>query len=431
MKMRVHVLLAAVWLCAPSALVRADDWPQWRGPERNDISHETGLLKSWPTGGPPLVWTFTNAGAGYSGPAIVGNHLLTMGALGNTESVFAIDVLTGKKLWATAIGDKFSYQQWGDGPRGTPTVDGPLLYALGGQGNLVCLESATGKKRWQVSMQRDLGGKMLNNWGYTESPLVDGEKVICSPGGPKGTIAALNKITGKVIWRSKELTDVAAYSSAIVAEAGSVRQYVELTGKGVAGVAADDGRLLWHYIQPAYRTAVIPTAIFHDGFVYATSGYGAGCNLIQLMPDGKKFEAVPVYANKKMTNHHGGVVLVGDHLYGYSESEHAWICQDFKTGDIVWSERKKLGKGSLTCADGHLVCYSENDGTAVLIAASPEGWKESGRFTLPRETSIRKANSKIWTHPVIANGRLFLRDQDLVFCFDVREHTASRQQLAR
>jgi outer membrane protein assembly factor BamB len=280
-------------------------------------------------------------------------------------------------------------------------------------------------------MQSDLGGEMMSNWGYTESPLVDGEKLVCSPGGPRGTIAALDKKTGKEIWRSKELTDPAAYSSLIVAETGGVRQYIELTGKGVAGVAADDGRLLWHYIQAAYRTAVIPTAIFHEGFVYATSGYGAGCDLIQLKPDGNKFEAVRVYASKKMTNHHGGVVLVGDHIYGYSDSEKAWICQDFKTGDIVWSEKKNLGKGSLTCADGHLICYSEKDGTVALIAASPEGWKGSGRFTLPRETSIRKANGKIWTHPVVANGRLYLRDQDLISCFDVREHTASRQQAVR
>jgi outer membrane protein assembly factor BamB len=426
MKMRVHWLLASVWLCAPVALVRGDDWPQWRGPERNDISHEKGLMRSWPKSGPPLVWTYSNLGAGYSGPAIVGNHLFTIGAPDNIESVVAIDVKTGKRLWATPIGDMFSFGAWGDGPRGTPTVDGSVLYALGGQGHLACLDCETGKKRWQISMQEDLGGRMMSNWGYTESPLVDGDKVICSPGGPDGTVAALDKKTGKVIWRSKELTDPAAYSSLIVADVGGVRQYIGLTGKGVAGVAADDGRLLWHYIQSAYRTAVIPSPIYHDGLVYATSGYGAGCDLLKLKPDGQQFEAEQVYANKNMTNHHGGVVLVGEHIYGYSDKERPWICQDFKTGEIVWAEKGKLGKGSLTCADGHLYCYSENEGTVVMISASPKGWQESGRFKIPRQTTISKPSGKIWTHPVVANGRLYLRDQDLLFCFDVREHTASR-----
>jgi outer membrane protein assembly factor BamB len=426
MKMRVPWLLAPIWLCAQAAMVRGDDWPQWRGPERNEVSQEKGLLKSWPESGPALLWTYADLGAGYSGSAIVGNHLYTIGAPKNKESVIALDVKTGKKLWDTPIGDMFSYGAWGDGPRSTPTVDGKFLYALGGQGNLACIECETGKKVWQISMWNDLGGQMMSNWGYAESPLVDGDKVICCPGGGEGTVAALDKKTGKVLWRSRELTDRAAYSSLIVAEVGSVRQYINLTGNGVAGVAAADGRLLWHYNQDSYRTAVIPTAIFHDGLIYATSGYGAGCDLIKLKPDGQKVEAEQVYANKNMTNHHGGVVLLGDHIYGYSDKERAWICQDFKTGEIVWTEGKKLGKGSLTCADGHLYCYSENDGTLVMIAASPNGWSESGRFKIPRETRIRRPSGKIWTHPVIANGRLYLRDQDLLFCFDVREHTARR-----
>jgi outer membrane protein assembly factor BamB len=415
-------VVAAVSLCALFEL--ASDWPQWRGPERTDLSHETGDLQSWPPSGPPLLWTFDNAGVGYSGPAIVGERLYTMGGREGQETVFAIDTKNGKEIWATPFGGIFT-NNWGDGPRGTPTVDGELLFAIGGQGDIVCLEAATGKERWKLNMQGDLGGQMMSDWGYTESPLVDGDKLVCSPGGSGGTLAALDKKDGKVIWRSKDLTDPAAYSSIILAEVGGIRQYVQVTGKGVAGVAAKDGQLLWHYEKPNFQTAVIPTPIFHDGYVYITAGYGAGCDLIKLVPDGGTVKDEKVYANRNMMNHHGGVVLVGDYLYGYSDSERGWICQEFKTGNLVWAEKRKLGKGSITCVGDRLYCYSEDQGTAVLIEASPAGWKEHGRFTIPRETTIRKPSGRIWTHPVVANGRLYLRDQDLLFCFDVKDHAAS------
>jgi outer membrane protein assembly factor BamB len=415
-------LFAHVLVLVPAG---AADWPQWRGPDRTDISKETGLLKNWPREGPRLLWTDANAGVGYSGPAIVGERLYTMGARDDTEYLYALDTKTGKEVWAAKVGPLFN-NRWGDGPRGTPTVEGELLYAIGGQGQLVCLETKTGKLRWQTNLKSDLGGQMMSGWGYTESPLVDGDKLVCSPGGSKGTLAALDKKTGKLLWRSKGLTDPAAYSSCIVAQVSGVRQYVQMTGKGVAGVAAKDGGLLWHYPKDNYRTAVIPTPIFHDDSVYATAGYGAGCDRIKLTPEGKGgIKAEEVYSNKNMVNHHGGVVLVGEHLYGYSDSERAWICQEFKTGNIVWSEKRKLGKGSVTYADGHLYCYAESDGTAVLIEASPEGWKESGRFKIPRETTVRSPSGKIWTHPVVANGRLYLRDQDLIFCFDVSDRAVS------
>jgi outer membrane protein assembly factor BamB len=298
-------------------------------------------------------------------------------------------------------------------------VDGDAVYALGGQGELVCVEAATGKRRWGVNMEHDLGGQMMSGWGYTESPLVDGDHLVCTPGGGQGTLAALDKKTGKVVWRSKDLIEPAAYSSIVVGTMDGVRQYVQLTPGGVVGVAADDGRLLWRSRVAVNGTATIPTAVVHGDYVYATSGYGAGCALLKLTPEGQAVRAETVYANKEMENHHGGVVLVDGHIYGYSD-RNGWVCQDFPTGKLVWSERRKLGKGSVTYADGHLYCYTEDNGTVALVRATTSGWTEDGRFEIPRHTKRPRKSGLVWTHPVIADGRLYLRDQDLIFCFDIK-----------
>jgi outer membrane protein assembly factor BamB len=406
----------AVALCA-----YAEDWPQWQGPDRTNVSKETGLLPSWPSGGPKLLWTFREAGAGYSGPAVVGDRLYTMGADEKSEFIYAIDLKTQKKAWSTEFGTVFK-EGHGNGPRGTPTVDGDLVFAVGGQGTIVCVKAATGEKVWSKNFKTDLGGTMMSGWGYTESPLLDGDKVVCTPGGNKGAVAALNKKTGELVWQSKEFTDKAAYSSLVPAEIGGVRQYVLMTGEHVAAVAAKDGKLLWKYDR-AGRVAAIPTPVVSGELVYATSGYGAGCNLVKVVPASNLLKAEEGYANKDMTNHHGGVVLVGDYLYGHSDSK-GWVCQKFKTGEVVWAERGKLGKGSLTCADGHLICYSEKGGDVVLVKTTPDGWKEDGRFKIPEESKIRAGSGAIWTHPVVANGRLYLRDQDLIFCYDLKSAAA-------
>ena len=417
-------LLSILCLLASSISGIAGDWPQWRGPDRTDVSKETGLLKSWPKDGPKLLWTCSDGGLGYAGPAIVGDRLYTMGAKDESEFVYALDVSSGKEVWACELGKLFQ-NGWGNGPRGTPTIDGKNLYALGGQGELCCVEIATGKKLWHSNLEKDLGGKMMSGWGRTESLLVDGDVVVCTPGGSKGTIAALDKNSGKVVWRSSKLTDAAAYSSLIIAEADGVKQYVTLTGNAVVGVSAKDGTLLWRHPKAEYRTAVIPTAIYHDGHVYATTGYGAGCDLLKLSTDSGGTKAEKIYSNKKMVNHHGGVVLVGENLFGYSDNERGWVCQNFKSGEIVWKEGRKLGKGSVTFADGRLYCYSEGDGTVALIEASGSGWKEQGRFKIPQQTTKRSQRGKIWTHPVVANGKLYLRDQDLIFCFDIKDQASA------
>jgi outer membrane protein assembly factor BamB len=410
------VLTACLILTLPAL---AADWPQWQGPDRNNVSKETGLLKSWPKEGPKLLWTYEDTGAGYSGPSIVGDRLHILGESDKADFVCALDVKNGTKLWASDYAPPFS-QDRGNGPRSSPTVDGDVLYAIGGQGDLVCVATADGKILWQKNLRKDLGGDMMSGWGYSESPLVDGDKLICTPGGKQGTLAALDKKTGDILWRSKDVTDKAGYSSIIAVEVGGIRQYVQQTGQGVIGVAAKDGKLLWRHPRPEFKTAIIPTPIFHDNLVYVTDGYGLGCDQLKLTPDdsgGVKAErSYDKSVLKTVDNKHGGVVLVGDYIYGWTDSGNKWVCQEFKTGKIVW-ESKELGRGSITCADGHLYCYSESDGTAMLIDASPDGWKEHGRFKIPRT----KKPGSIWTHPVVANGRLYLRDQNLLYCYDVKE----------
>lgn len=406
--------VATVWSFG-ALPTKSFDWPQWRGPDRTDISRQTGLLTSWPSGGPPLVWTFSDAGLGYSSPAVVGDRLFTTGASKDGEILYAIDLQTRKKVWSVDVGPLF-VNGWGDGPRGTPTVDGDLVYALGGQGNLVCVNAETGKKLWTKRMKADLGGEQMSGWGYTESPLVDGNLVLVTPGGNQGAVAAFDKKTGDLKWRSTTFKDKAGYSSLVVGEAFGIRQYVQLTGQSVVGIAAVDGKLLWRFAYST-RTAAIPTPIVKDNYVYVSSGYGTGCALVKLTQKGTGIEATEVYANKDMENHHGGVILVGDHLYGYSQKG-GWVCQDFKTGKVVWSNRG-VGKGCLTCADGHLYCYGERDGNCALVEASPTGYKETGNFKIPQETKLPRKSGKIWTHPVVSNGKLYLRDQDLIFCYDI------------
>jgi outer membrane protein assembly factor BamB len=405
-----------------AAVAAAADWPQWRGPDRDDVSKESGLLKSWPEGGPKLVWTSEDAGIGYSGPAIVGDRVYILGGDGEQDLAIALGAASGKKVWSAPIGP-FVRNNYGSGTRSTPTVEGDFLYALGAAGQLHCLKTADGSAVWSVDLVKDLGGSKPN-WNYSESPLVDGDQVVCSPGGGKGTLAALDKKTGKVRWRSTGLTDAAGYSSIVPDEVGGVRQYVQQTMKGVAGVAAKDGRLVWYYRNDRYKVAVIPSPVVHDNYVYAVAGYGAGPTLLELTPDGTKDRVKQLYDNtamRVMDNKHGGVVRVGDYVYGWSDADRGkWVCQEFKTGKEVWSS-KKLGRGSITCADGRLYCYSEDKGTCVLVPASPDGWTEKGRFTIPRHTARREFNNNIWTHPVVANGKLYLRDQELLFCFDVRD----------
>ncbi len=411
----VIVSMIAIWLTSLAcAFGAAGDWPQFRGPNRDDISTDTGLLKEWPSGGPPLAWKATGIGAGYSGVSISGQRVFTMGDQAGASYVHALNLADGKLLWSTKVG-KAGAPGWGGfaGPRCTPTVDGNLVFAADQWGELVCVNAVTGKELWRKNYEKDFGSKRPE-WGYAESPLVDDDKVVVTPGGPQGALVALNKTSGATVWRSKEFTDAAQYASLIVAEMGGVRQYISLTDASVAGIAAREGRLLWKARRKG-STAVIPTPIYSDHQVYVTSGYNIGCNLFKILIDGDSFIAEQVYDNKVMVNHHGGVVKVGDYLYGYSEGK-GWTCQNFKNGEAVWVEKAKLRKGSLTFADGNFYCREEDGkGTVVLVEATSSGYKERSRFNPPDRSS---KNS--WPHPVVAGGKLYLRDQDVLLCFDVK-----------
>ncbi len=407
--MKLPALILAVSISSLAAV--AADWPQFRGPNRDDVSTETGLLKQWPAGGPKRAWLFENAGQGYSGFSVAAGKLFTIGTRDGKEILLALDATTGKELWAAPVGDVLS-NGWGDGPRGTPSVDGDHVYALSGTGNLVCAQAADGKVLWTKSMA-DLGGKRPG-WGFTESPLVDGKLVLATPGGEKGTMAAFDKMTGAVVWQSADVTEGAQYSSIVPAVIGGKKQYVQLVMQTLFGVDAESGKLVWRTPWSG-KTAVIPTPIVKGDEVFVSSGYGVGCMKVKVNGS----EATNVFFNKDLENHHGGVIRVGDYLYGHSKG--GWTCMAFGDGSVKWVEKSALGKGAIACADGMLYCLEEKSGNAVLIEASPAGWSEKGRFTLDPLTNIRSPKGAIWTHPVIANGKLYLRDQNYISAYDVKK----------
>jgi hypothetical protein len=388
-------------------------WPQWRGPGRDGVSTEKDLLKSWPADGPPLAWKATGIGAGYSGVSVVNGRVYTMGDGPDASYIYALDAEQGRILWAAKLGPTGGGGGY-PGPRCTPSVNDGSIYALGQHGDLLCVEAATGKEIWRKNLVKDFEGVMMSDWGYAESPLVDADRVICTPGGPKGALIALNRKTGALLWRSREFTDPAAYASIVPVKISGVSQYVQLTGESVVGVNADNGGVLWRTARKG-ETAVIPTPVCRDHEIYVTSAYGAGCHMFRITTNSDTFSAEPVYASKAMANHHGGVILVGDYLYGHSEGK-GWICQEFKTGTMVWNERTKLRKGSIAYADGHFYLRSESGkGTVALIEATPKGYIETGRFDQPDRSELNS-----WPPPVIAGARLYLRDQDLLLAYDIR-----------
>lgn len=410
MKSFLSALVVSLALISPMAT--AADWTQWRGPGREDRSPDKGLLKAWPEGGPKQLWVFKDAGLGYAGYSIVAGKLFTMGLREAQELVIAVDVATGKEVWSAPAGPRYP-NRWGDGPRGTPTVDGDHLYALSGQGMLVCLNRADGKQVWSKSLVKDLGGK-LQDWGYTESVLVVGDTVICTPGGSGGTMAALNKKTGAVVWRTTELQDAAQYASPILIQHAGKPQIVQLVMSRFFGVDPANGKVLWNIDFPG-NTAVIPTPVYHDGLVYVSAGYSVGCKAVRLTASGAE---VVYEGNRVMKNHHGGVVRVEDHLYGYSDGP-GWVCQNLKSGQEVWAN-KSLGKGSVHFADGMLYCVTEDGGNVALVEATTIGWNEKSRFKLAPQSTQRSPQGRIWTHPVVLDGKLYLRDQELLHCYDVR-----------
>ena len=413
-------IMLATMLIVSGMELKSQDWAQWRGANREGIAKATDINLDWAQKKPTVAWTFRQAGSGYSAPTIVGTTLYCQGALNSKGFAFAVDTQTGNLKWKQELGREY-VEDRESVPRGSVTVDGNKLYLIRGIGQIHCLSAADGKVIWQKDLVKDFGGRIMSRWGYSESPLVDGNLVICTPGGRQGTLIALDKNTGNLVWACKEWTDDAGHSSPIVVEVDGVRQYIQESGRGVAGVSTTNGKLLWKVDISGFRTAVIPTPIYRDNMVYVTSGYNAGCAAIKLTKTGDKFNAETVYANRNMSNHHGGVVLSGNYIYGYNDAS-GWVCQDLKTGDIVWRERNSTtSKGSVLGVNDRLLLLNERNGLLTVVAASPDGWKEFGRLEIPERTKISTQDNMVWVHPVIANGNLYVRDHDLLFCFNLKK----------
>ncbi|HEY7312934.1 MAG TPA: PQQ-binding-like beta-propeller repeat protein [Gemmataceae bacterium] len=408
-------------VCGLIASSRADDWPQWRGPHRTGISQETGLLKEWPKGGPKLLWERKGIGGGYSTPAIVGDRIYLMANREGKEYVVALAVKDGSQDWATAIGKvgRNEGPQY-PGTRSTPTVEGDCIYALGSDGDLACLEKDMGKILWSKNLKKAFDG-IPGAWAYSESVLIDGDKLICTPGGKKATMVALKKTNGETIWQcALPKGDAAGYASPIAVEVGGIRQYVQFVAGGVIGVDAKTGKFLWRYNKTKDPAANIPTPVFHDGCVFtSTSRNGTGLNRIKVSADAVGSEQV--YFNTIKLNSIGGVVRVGDYVYG-TDARGELVCVDFKTGELKW-QHASVGSAALCYADGMLYVRGqggsgfgkESPALVALVEATPDGYKEKGRFEQPDH-----GDRPAWPHPVVANGRLYLRDGTVLLCYDVK-----------
>ena len=413
--MTKSLTLTALLIAATAFQARSEDWPQWGGPNRDHKSTEKGLLQKWPEGGPKRVWLNQNLGLGYAGLAIKDGRIYIMGGRDNKEYLIALNEKDGKEIWAAEMSPMLENGQWGDGPRGTPTVADGHVYSISGTGALIAADAKDGKVAWKKTMA-EFGGQQ-QNWGYTESPLVENGVLYCTPGGNKGAVIALDAKSGELKWQSSDfVVPNTHYSSLVATDLNGTHQLIRFTEKKLAGIDSKTGKLLWETDFPAGRTAVIPTPIIKENKIYVTAGYGAGCKLVEIGP---KNEVKEIYANTVLGNHHGGVVLVNDHLFGFGEANRGeWVCQKLDTGNEVWTD-KAIGKGAILFADGRLYCLSEEKGEVALVKPSTEGWEEHGRFTLQAQSSKRSRSGKIWMHPVVANGKLYLRDQEFLSCYDV------------
>ena len=399
------LVLGAVITSGQSASM---DWPQWRGPDRNGISKETGLLAQWPKSGPTVAWSTAMLGAGYGSMAVQGDRVWVQGMRNKQSVVSSLNRADGKLVWVRILGSAGDNDR-GPGPRGTPTLDGDRLYALSETGDLACLRTSDGTVVWQRNILKEFRAENPY-WLLSESPLVDGNLVIVSPGGRGAGMVALDKMSGKTVWTSKELSDGAGYASPIIADVGGVRTIMNFTADAGVGVRATDGKLMWRNTEPANGTANIATPVYSDGKVFYTSSYGTGASLLGLKAAGNEVHAQEIYFTRDMKNHHGGVVLVNGYIYGFNDS--ILTCLEFNSGKVIWRDRS-VGKGAVTYADGHLYIVSENN-VVGLVEATPAGYREKGRF------SIADQGWPSWAHPVVSGGRLYIRNQGTLTSYDVR-----------
>jgi len=422
-------LFAVVGLSFIASQSPAADWEQWRGPGRTGISPDVGLLKDWTARQPKLLWTASGLGSGYSSVAVAGGRIFTTGNLADCQAVVCVSP-DGKVAWTTKITAELPSHQK-DGARCTPSIDGDRLYAIASSGKIVCLKVSDGSEVWSKDF-KEWGGRMMSGWGFSESPLVDGDWVLCTPGGSGAMVVALNKLTGQEVWRTamsdsssskgKGGKGGAGYSSIVVSNAGGVKQYVQLIGTGLIGVRASDGKLLWQYGRIANGTANIPTSIVEGDFVFCSSGYrDGGAALLKLVKDGEGIKADEVYYHPAnvLQNHHGQMVLKDGYVYlGHGHNNGYPVCVELATGKIAWggSERGPgSGSAAITYADGHII-FRYQSGEVALIEATPSGYKLKGSFK-PDYIS----RNPCWAQPVVIDGKLYLREQDKLMCYDVRE----------
>jgi outer membrane protein assembly factor BamB len=385
------------------------DWPQWRGPERNGVSKDTGLIKQWPSSGPQRAWSISSLGEGFGSMAIKGDRIFVQGTREDLSVIFCLNRADGKTVWSAALGRKVNEGR-GNGPRSTPTVDNDRVYVLTENGDLACLRAPDGAPVWRKNILKEFGGSNPG-WLISESPLIDGDRVIVTPGGRGAGIVALDKMTGKEIWRAKDLSDGAGYSSAIAADIGGVRTIMNFTSRAAVGVRASDGKLMWSNSSAANGTANCTTPVFADGKVFFTSDYGTGAALLGLSAQSGEVKAQELYFTREMKNHHGGVVLLNGYLYGFSGSS-GLTCIEFATGKRMWVNRS-VGKGSLAYADGMLYLLSEKQ-VVGLAEANPTAYVEKGRFSIPDQ------GRDSWAYPVVAGGKLYIRDQGTLTAYDVK-----------
>lgn len=389
----------------------SSEWNQFRGPKRDNLSTERGLLASWPDQGPPQAWTARGIGEGYSAISISHGRIYTMGNIGQEEKVVCLDLETGREVWSSTNGSAYREGQ-GNGPRGTPSIVDGRVYSLGANGDLSCLDAASGQQHWRKNILREFGGSNIT-WGISESVLVDGDKVICTPGGRQATMVALNRMTGNVIWTAAVPTSPkASYASPIAVDVGGVRQYVNYTHGGVVGVRASDGRVMWGHRESSNGTANCSTPVFYDGSIFTASGYDTGGALFRLQSRNGQTVSQVAYSTREMKNHHGGMVAINGYVYGSSDPG-ILKCIELRSNRVVWQNRS-VGKGAVSYADGHLYVRSEQ-GPVALVEATPNGYEEKGRFDQPQ-----RSGRPSWSHPVIANGKLFLRDMDNLLAYDIR-----------
>jgi outer membrane protein assembly factor BamB len=416
-------LVPAIVAALAGLAARGDDWPTFRGPARTGVAADTDLLERWPADGPRLVWRSAGAGRGYASPAVAGDQIFTLGdglstAPDADEYLSCFDPATGRPRWRTKTGAAWTGGQptW-QSSRSTPTVDGGIVYVLSPFGQLVACATEDGRELFRVDLDERLGGVKGDPWGYSESVLIDGNRLVCTPGGPQATMVALDKRSGRPIWACAVPDDPGAgHASIVIATVGGRRIYVQTTAGGAVGVDAQSGRLLWTY--PIERTiAVIPTPIVKDDLVFIAAGYKRGGALLRQVPGaGGTVTVEEVYGlNSDLANKHGGIVLVGDHLYGDSDDKGIPFCADLRTGKLAWKERGSgRGSAAMLAADGHLYVRFA-DGTLALVKADPAGYEEVSSFKVPGS-----GDRPSWAHPVIVDGRLYLREGDAILCYAVK-----------